>query len=76
MTAGAAGGSSDRVPALPREAVKETLHNPQLVADGERTQRIIEYLDAASTLKNAINVVSNVTPEQKKRVQTILSRAK
>src|SRR5882672_5549968 len=52
-----------------REAVKETLHNPQLVADGGRTQRIIEYLDAASTLKNAVNVVSNVTPEQKKRVQ-------
>ena len=69
----------DTVPArlaFLQEAVKETLHNPQLIADGERTQRIIEYLDAASTLKNAINVVSNVTPEQKKRVQTILSRAK
>ena len=59
-----------------QEAVKETLHNPQLIADGERSQRIIEYLDDASTFKNAITVVSNVTPEQKKRVQTILSRAK
>jgi hypothetical protein len=26
-------------------AIKETLHNPQLIAEGERTERIIEYLD-------------------------------
>ena len=36
----------------------------------------VPNLDAASTLKNAVTVVSNVTPEQKKRVQTILLRAK
>src|SRR5262245_26334038 len=57
-------------------AIKETLHNPQLIAEGERTERIIEYLDPESTLKNAQTIVSNVTPEQKKRVQTILSRNK
>src|SRR5262245_14842465 len=57
-------------------AVKETLHNPQLIAEGERTERIIEYLDPESTLKNAQTIVSNVTPEQKKRVQTILARNK
>jgi putative tricarboxylic transport membrane protein len=55
-------------------AVKETLHNPQLIAEGERTERIIEYLDPESTLKNAQKIVSNVTPEQRKRVQTILAR--
>ena len=54
-----------------QEAVKETLHNPQLIADGERTERIIEYLDPVSTQKNALKVVSNVTPEQRKRVQDI-----
>ena len=57
-------------------AIKETLHNPQLIAEGERTERIIEYLDPESTLKNAQTIVSNVTPEQKKRVQTILARNK
>jgi tripartite-type tricarboxylate transporter receptor subunit TctC len=57
-------------------AIKETLHNPQLIAEGERTERIIEYLDAESTLKNAQTIVSNVTPEQKKRVQAILARNK
>jgi len=59
-----------------QQAVKETLHNPQLIAEGERTERIIEYLDPASTLKNAQTIVSNVTPEQKKRVQGILARTK
>jgi putative tricarboxylic transport membrane protein len=57
-------------------AIKETLHNPQLIAEGERTERIIEYLDPESTLKNAQTIVSNVTPEQKKRVQMILARNK
>jgi tripartite-type tricarboxylate transporter receptor subunit TctC len=59
-----------------QEAVKETLHNPQLIADGERSERIIEYLDPESTHKNALKVVANVTPEQKKRVQNIVARTK
>ena len=57
-------------------AVERTLHNPQLIADGERAQRIIEYLDPDSTRKNAAAVVSNITPEQKKRVQGILSKVR
>jgi len=59
-----------------QEAIREVLHNPQLIAEGERTERIIEYLDPESTLKNAQRIVSNVTPEQKRRVQTILARTK
>jgi len=59
-----------------QQAVKETLHNPQLIAEGERTERIIEYLDPDSTRKNAQKIVSNVTAEQKKRVQAILARNK
>ena len=54
--------------------VKEVLHNPQLIAEGERAERIIEYLDPESTLKNAQAVVANITPEQKKRVQELLKR--
>jgi len=57
-------------------AIKETLHNPQLIAEGERTERIIEYLDPVNTQKNAERVVSNISPDQKKRVQVILSRNK
>jgi tripartite-type tricarboxylate transporter receptor subunit TctC len=54
-------------------AVKETLHNPQLIADGERAERIIEYLDPVSTQRNAVAVVGRVTPEQKARVLKILA---
>ena len=56
-------------------AIKETLSNPQLIADGEKTERIIEYLDPESTLKNALSVIADPTPAQKKRVQDIIARA-
>jgi tripartite-type tricarboxylate transporter receptor subunit TctC len=54
-------------------AVKQTLHEPQLIADGERAERIIEYLDPVSSHRNAVAVVSEVTPEQKARVLKILA---
>ena len=54
-------------------AVKETLHNPQLIAEGEKAERIIEYLDPAGTHQNAVAVVGGVTPEQKARVLKLLS---
>jgi tripartite-type tricarboxylate transporter receptor subunit TctC len=57
-------------------AVKETLHNPQLIAEGERIERIIEYLDPGSTHRNVVTVVNEITPEQKARVLKILERAK
>ena len=56
--------------------MKETLHNPQLIADGERAERIIEYLDPVSTHRNAVAVVGGITAEQKARVLKILSGAK
>jgi tripartite-type tricarboxylate transporter receptor subunit TctC len=59
-----------------QEAVKQTLHNPQLIADGEKAERIIEYLDPASTLQNAAAVVGSVTPDQKAHVLRILSGSK
>jgi hypothetical protein len=59
-----------------QEAVKETLHNPQLIADGEKAERIIEYLDPVGTSQNVAAVVGSVTPEQKARVLKILSGVK
>ncbi len=58
-----------------QNAIKETLHNPQLIADGEKADRIMEYLDPVTTQKNAA-AVTVVTPDQKQRVLTILARAK
>ena len=59
-----------------QDAVRETLHNPQLIADGEKAERIIEYLDPVSTHRNAVAVVGGVTPEQKARVLKILANEK
>jgi tripartite-type tricarboxylate transporter receptor subunit TctC len=55
-------------------AMKETLSDPQLIADGEKAERLIEYLDPASTMANARGVISDPTPEQKKKVQDIIAR--
>jgi len=57
-------------------AVKETLHIPQLIADGERMERIIEYLDPVRTHQNVVSVVGSFAPEQKARVLKLLSGAK
>jgi hypothetical protein len=56
--------------------VKATLTAPELVAEGEKSQRYINYLDPGTTFRNAQDVVSNITPEQRKRVQDILAKAR
>jgi tripartite-type tricarboxylate transporter receptor subunit TctC len=57
-----------------QEAVKRTLHNPQLIAEGEKADRHIEYLDPVGTRQNVAAAVGSVTPEQRARVLKILSR--
>jgi tripartite-type tricarboxylate transporter receptor subunit TctC len=69
------GTAPGRLAAL-QAAVKETLNDPGLVAEGEKSQRYINYLDAATTRKNAHDVVSDISPEQRKRVQDILAKAR
>jgi tripartite-type tricarboxylate transporter receptor subunit TctC len=59
-----------------RAAVRETLNEPALVAEGERSQRYIDYLDAGATHRNAQAVVTDISPEQRKRVQDILTKAR
>jgi tripartite-type tricarboxylate transporter receptor subunit TctC len=59
-----------------QEAIRITLQNPQLIADGEKAERIVEYLDPPGSLANAQAVVSAVTPAQKQRVLDILGKAK
>lgn len=54
-------------------AMKETLHNPQLIAEGERAERYVEYLDPDSTLANARKVISEPTADQKRRVLEIIA---
>jgi tripartite-type tricarboxylate transporter receptor subunit TctC len=57
-------------------AVKESLSDPKFLAEGDKRQLYTDYVDAAGTRKNAMTIVTNVTPEQKRRVQGILARAR
>jgi tripartite-type tricarboxylate transporter receptor subunit TctC len=56
-------------------AVKKTLTDPVLIAEGEKSQRYIDFEDAETTRKRANAVVTELSPEQRSRVKTILSRA-
>jgi tripartite-type tricarboxylate transporter receptor subunit TctC len=56
-----------------RNAIKATLTDPALIEEGEKTQRYIEFEDAATTEKRAQAIVTDITAAQKKRVVDILS---
>ena len=54
-------------------AVKEMLHNPQLRAEGEKMERIIEYTDPDATLQNVNGFFNGITADQKARAIKLLS---
>jgi tripartite-type tricarboxylate transporter receptor subunit TctC len=54
--------------------VKKVLQDPVLIAEGEKTQRYIDYLDAEQTRLMTVNTVSALTPEQKARVKKVMTR--
>jgi len=56
-----------------QEAVRKALTDPDVIAEGERTQRYIDFEDAEKTRKRALGVVSDVTPAQLAKVNQILS---
>lgn len=58
-----------------RDAVKRTLSDPVLLAEGERSQRYVGYLDAALTIKNVEAVLGAPSPEQKAKVKAIVNKA-
>jgi tripartite-type tricarboxylate transporter receptor subunit TctC len=56
-------------------AVKTALSDPALIAQGERSQNYVDYVDAEATRQEALKVVETITPEQRERVKAILSRS-
>ena len=53
--------------------VDKVLHDPALIAEGEKSQRYIGYQDAEKTRAMVMNVIANLTPEQKARVNTVVT---
>jgi tripartite-type tricarboxylate transporter receptor subunit TctC len=70
----AAPGTPPERVAFLAEAVKQTLTDPALLAEGEKTQRSIGFIDAGETRKAALAILSDPTPEQKKRMIDILGK--
>ncbi len=68
------GMAPDRL-AILRAAVKSALSDPQLMAEGEKTQRYIDFIDAEPTRKATVSVVTDITPAQKQRVREIISKS-
>ena len=51
------------------------MHDPVLVAEGERTQRYVDFIDAEKTRKATVSVVSDIPPELKKKMIAIIASA-
>lgn len=58
-----------------RGALKATLADPALIAEGDRSQRYVGYLDAAETIGNVKKVLDEPNAEQKARIKAIVARA-
>jgi tripartite-type tricarboxylate transporter receptor subunit TctC len=67
------GMPADRL-AYMQAAVKKMLTEPSLIAEGEKTQRYIDFVGPEETRQAAIKVVSSVTPEQKQRIKQIIAK--
>lgn len=59
-----------------QDAVKKVLNDPELIAEGEKSQRYIDYQDPETTRKKINDAVANLTPQQRAEVKQVLSRAK
>ncbi|MDB5641694.1 MAG: Tripartite-type tricarboxylate transporter, receptor component TctC [Hyphomicrobiales bacterium] len=55
-----------------RAAVKRALTNPELMAEGEKTQRFVAYQPPEKALEMTRKVLSGVTPEQKKTIRDVV----
>jgi tripartite-type tricarboxylate transporter receptor subunit TctC len=56
-----------------QNAIKTALTNPELVAEGQKSQRYVDFVDADTTRKAVVKVVSDITPDDKKKVIRILA---
>ncbi len=54
-----------------RAAIKKVLTEPDLMAEGARTGRVVEYQEPAAALAKARSVLEGISPEEKERIRHI-----
>jgi tripartite-type tricarboxylate transporter receptor subunit TctC len=57
-----------------QSAVKKVLSDPQVIAEGEKTQRYIDYQDPETTKKMAVAVVGSLSDDQRKKVKAVVEQ--
>lgn len=62
---------ADRLAYL-RGAVKKVLTNPAVKAEGEKSQRYVDYVEPEKARAKAIALVSSITPEQKANIKHVI----
>lgn len=65
------GTPSDRLEFL-RAAIKKVLTDPEVIAEGAKSQRDIDYRDPESARQTAIKAIGQITPEQKAIVRDVV----
>lgn len=59
-----------------QEAVRKALTNPELIAEGEKSMRFVEYQDAELTLSTANRLIRDLSAEQRARVKDVTGKIK
>jgi hypothetical protein len=65
------GVPGDRLDFL-RAAVKRALNDPALIAEGEKTQRFVQYQPPEEALELTRQVLATATPDQKEQLRKII----
>jgi tripartite-type tricarboxylate transporter receptor subunit TctC len=60
--------------AFMQEAARKALSDPELIAEGQRSRRLVDFQDPASTATMAVSVVGSLTPEQRERIRTVVAK--
>jgi tripartite-type tricarboxylate transporter receptor subunit TctC len=69
-------GMTDSRLAFLEAATAKSVKDPNFLAEGDKRQLYTDYVNAAGTRANAMSIVNNVTPEQRKLVHDILAKAR
>lgn len=60
--------------AFMQKAVRGALTDPALIAEGQKSQRLVDFQDAEPTRAMALAVVSSITPEQRQHIRTVIAK--
>lgn len=57
-----------------QKAAKQALSDPELIAEGTRSQRIVDYQDPESTRAMAVSVVGSISAERRQHIRNVVSK--